>query len=62
MIPLTSRIPIINPNTPKSRFAWLFIAARPMNSIIAAVDEAGDGEVERGLRRQDQAWRNRAGG
>ena len=35
MMPLTSRMPIINPNTPKSRFAWLFIAARPMKIIIA---------------------------
>jgi hypothetical protein len=32
--PLTSRIPIISPNTPNSRLAWLLMAARPMNIII----------------------------
>src|SRR5688572_8455985 len=33
---LTISRPIINPNTPNSRLAWLFTAATPMNSIMAA--------------------------
>jgi hypothetical protein len=33
--PLTSRMPTISPKTPNSRFACVFTAASPMNSIMA---------------------------
>ena len=33
---LTTRMPIISPNTPNSRLAWVLIAATPMNSISVA--------------------------